>query len=111
MARSPTRPPPETTESEIVTDDPRRSRPSDIVLTEIAKLQSDGEHTKAHIGELRTDVRDLRDRMARLEERVSHLPSKGFIVGVVTSALLIVGGFLTVMPRLLAALYGHLPQP
>jgi len=110
MARSP-RPPPETTESEIVADDPRRTRSSDIVLTEIAKLQSEGEHTKTHLGEVRIDIRDLRDRMARLEERVSHLPSKGFIVVVVTTALVISGGFLTVMPRLLAAIYGHLPPP
>jgi hypothetical protein len=100
MARQPTRQPPETTESETVTDDPRRSRSSDILLTEIAKIQTDGEHIKSDLGEMRTDIRDLRDRMARLETEVKHLPSKEFIVTVVVVALGIIGGLLTIAPKL-----------
>jgi hypothetical protein len=91
MARQ-TQPPPESTESELVTDDPRRPRDSDILLTEIAKIQTDGEYIKRDLGEVRTDMRDLRDRMARLETEVKHLPSKEFIVTVVVVALGIVGG-------------------
>jgi hypothetical protein len=75
-------------------------RTSDIVLTEIAKLQNDGEYTKRDLGEMRTDMRDVRDRLTRLEERVGHLPRKGFIIVVVTTSLLIVGGLLTIAPRL-----------
>ena len=75
-------------------------RASDIVLTEIAKLQNDGEYTRRDLGELRTDMRDLRDRMSKLEVRVDHLPSKGFIVGVVMIALTLIGGLLTVAPKL-----------
>jgi hypothetical protein len=89
---------------ESVTEDPRRSgdafRASDIVLTEIAKLQNDGEYTKRDLSEMRTDIRNLRDRMTTLEERVLHLPSKEFIVVVVTTALLIVGGIMTIAPKL-----------
>jgi hypothetical protein len=45
-------------------------------------------------------MRDVRDRLTRLEERVGHLPRKGFIIVVVTTSLLIVGGLLTIAPRL-----------
>ena len=76
------------------------SRPSDIVLTEIAKLQNDGDYTKRDLGEMRTDMRDMRDRMSKLEVRVDHLPSKEFIVTVVMISLTLVGGLLTVAPKL-----------
>jgi hypothetical protein len=68
-------------------------------LAEIVKLQSDAEYIKRDVSELRTDVRDVRDRMARLEERVLHLPGKGFIVMVVTTALVIIGGLVTIAPK------------
>lgn len=75
-------------------------RASDIVLTEIAKLQSDGEYTRRDLGETRTDMRDLRDRMAKLEVRVDHLPSKEFIIKVVLVSLTLMGGLLTIAPKL-----------
>lgn len=75
-------------------------RHGDILLTEVAKLQTDGEYVKRDIGELRSDMRDVRDRLSRLEERVGHLPSKGFIVAVVTTALVILGGIITIAPKL-----------
>jgi hypothetical protein len=76
-----------------------RSRSPDLTLAEIVKLQSDAEYIKRDVSELRTDVRDVRDRMARLEERVLHLPGKGFIVMVVTTALVIIGGLVTIAPK------------
>jgi hypothetical protein len=72
------------------------------MLVEIAKIQSDGEYIKRDLGEVRTDVRDVRDRLARLEERVTHLPGKGFIVAVVTTSLVIIGALLTIAPKLQA---------
>jgi hypothetical protein len=72
------------------------------MLTEIAKLQSDGEYTKRDLGEMRTDMRDVRDRLARLEERIGHLPGKGFIVIVVTTSLVIAGGLFAIAPKLQA---------
>ncbi len=75
-------------------------RSLDVLQTEIAKIQVDGDYTKKFLGELQTDMRDMRDRMARLEVEVKHLPSKGFIVVVVTAALVIAGGIATVTPKL-----------
>jgi hypothetical protein len=79
---------------------PPASRLADIALTEIAKLQNDGEYTRRDLGELKTDMRDLRDRMTRLEVRVDHLPSKGFIVVVAIAALTLIGGLLSISPKL-----------
>lgn len=75
---------------------------SDIrfVITEVTKLQAQQEFILRDLHESRGDIRDVRDRLARLEERVEHLPSKGFIVAVVTTALVIVGGLLTLAPKL-----------
>jgi hypothetical protein len=75
-------------------------RSLDVLQTEIAKIQVDGDYTKKFLGELRTDVRDVRDRMAKLEVRVDHLPTKGFIVAAVIASLTIIGGLLTVAPKL-----------
>jgi hypothetical protein len=83
-------------------------RSSDIILVEIAKLQSDGEHNKRDLTELRTDNRELRDRMAKLEVKVDHLPSKGFIVVVVTSSLVIFGAVVSIAP-LLRGFLTHTP--
>ncbi|MCW5695033.1 MAG: hypothetical protein KIT48_21955 [Pseudolabrys sp.] len=66
----------------------------------MAKLQSDAEYLKRDLTETRADMKDVRDRMAKLEVRVDHLPSKGFIVFVVTTALVIAGGLLTIAPKL-----------
>ena len=75
-------------------------RDSDILHVEVAKIQSDGEHVKSTLIELRSDMREMRDRMARVEVELKHLPSKGFIVAIVTTFLLIAGGLLTIAPKL-----------
>jgi uncharacterized protein (DUF3084 family) len=120
-------------------------RTSDLLLIEVAKLQSDGEYLRRDIGEVRSDIREIRsevkdiraefrtetqgirsemkemrgefrgeilsvrgeiggigERVTRLEERVAHLPGKGFIVAVVSTALVLVGAATTIMPRLQA---------
>jgi hypothetical protein len=69
-------------------------------LTEVAKLQSDGEYLKRDLGEARLDMRDVRDRMAKLEVRVDHLPSKEFIVTVTSIALALAGALLAIAPKL-----------
>jgi len=52
------------------------NRSLDILQTELAKIQVEGDYTKKFLGELQTD---MRDRMTKLEVKVDHLPSKGFI--------------------------------
>jgi hypothetical protein len=73
------------------------------MLTEIAKLQSDGEYLKRDLGETRQDMKDMRDRMARLEVRVDHLPSKGFIITVVALGVSVLVGVATLAPKIQAA--------
>jgi hypothetical protein len=79
---------------------PPRDRVSDILHVEIAKIQSDSEYLKRDLSETRTDMRDIRDRMTRLEVRVDHLPTKGFIVAALIAALTIAAGLLTIAPQL-----------
>lgn len=83
---------------------PPQLRSADIALVEIAKIQSDGEHLKRDLGETRTDMKDMRDRMARLEVRVDHLPSKGFITTVVTIGISVLVAAATLIPKIQAAL-------
>jgi hypothetical protein len=79
---------------------PPPSRPADIMLVEIAKIQSDGEYIKRDLGELRSDMRELRDRMAKIEVKVDHLPSKGHMAIVVTTGLVIAVGLATAITGL-----------
>ncbi len=90
---------------------PRDQRNSDIALVEIAKLQNDAQYVRRDVDEMRkdmravgTDVRDVRERLAKLETKVDHLPGKGFIVVVVSTALVLVAGMLTVAPKVQAIL-------
>src|SRR5579862_5215848 len=75
-------------------------RLSDILHVEIAKIQSDGEYLKRDLTETRADMRDVRDRMTRLEVRVDHLPSKGFIVAAVITSLTIAGALVALAPMI-----------
>ena len=80
---------------------PRDSgRSLDVVHTEIAIIRNEAEHTKALLTELKTDMRDMRDRMRALEVKVDHLPSKSHNAIVVTSALLIAVGLATAITGL-----------
>lgn len=81
---------------------PFEARGSEIVLVEIAKIQSDGNYLRRDVNEMRSDVREVRDRLGKLETNVEHLPGKGFIVAAVIATLTIVGGFITIAPRLQA---------
>ena len=44
-----------------------RDRSADIALVEIAKLQSDAEHLKVAMREMRADMREVRDRRIGLK--------------------------------------------
>lgn len=75
-------------------------RSMDIALIEIAKIQEGNEYIKRDLGEVRNDMKDVRDRTARLEVKVDHLPTKGFIVTAIVIALTIIGGIVTIAPKL-----------
>ena len=75
----------------------------------VAKLEASVSHIERDIGEARSDIKninglmsDARERLARLEERVAHLPSKGFIVTCTTVTLAIMIAAATLAPKLQA---------
>jgi hypothetical protein len=63
----------------------------DVLEARVAKLETDLEYVKRDVSELRTDMRDVRDRLTRIEEQVSALPSKAFVFSVygVVAALIV----------------------
>lgn len=44
---------------------PRDPRGPEIVLVEIAKIQSDGQYLRRDVNEMRSDVKEARDRLAK----------------------------------------------
>ncbi len=59
-----------------------------------AKLEASVERIVADVAMMRSDVSNARERLAALEVKVDHLPSKGFIVTVVAASLAIVAGLI-----------------
>ncbi len=53
----------------------------------LAKLEASISYIEKNLTETRSDTRDVRDRTIRLEEKVNHLPSKGFIVSSLMTVL------------------------
>ena len=53
----------------------------------LAKLEAHMEHVLADVSALKADVGKLKTDMATLVERVSHLPTKGFIVSATLTTL------------------------
>jgi hypothetical protein len=60
----------------------------------IARIEAFLDVIRNEVVALRSDGRDARDRLIRLEERVAHLPSKGFIFSI---AMAIVGGLTAII--------------
>ncbi len=53
----------------------------------VAKLEATIEHMHSDLSQVKSDLRDVRDRVPVVEVKIDHLPSKGFIVGCVLTAL------------------------
>ncbi|MEC5292094.1 hypothetical protein VSX64_15250 [Aurantimonas sp. C2-6-R+9] len=66
----------------------------------VAKLEASVAHIERDVTELRTDMRDVRDRLSRIETRVDHLPSKGFVVSSVILTLAILTAVITFQDRI-----------
>lgn len=66
----------------------------DTMEARVGKIEAFMETIRSEVATLRTDGRDVRDRLIRLEERVAHLPSKGFLF---TTAVAIIGGLTAVI--------------
>lgn len=63
---------------------------SDGMLERVVKLEANVEALQRDVTDLRGDMKDVRDRLGKLEVKVDHLPSKAFVfsVFVVISTLL-----------------------
>jgi hypothetical protein len=75
---------------------------SDGMEARVAKLEAVVEHIQKDIAEIKTDVREFRTGIGSLNvstgtlsERVTHLPSKGFIVVALLAALTVIAGLVT----------------
>lgn len=78
-------------------------------MERIAKLEAHMEVVRSDLSALKNDLRDVRERSIKLEERVSHLPTKGWaatsiiaVVGLITTIVTLV---VTLAPKL-QALFG-----
>ena len=66
----------------------------------VAKLEANVENIDRSLTETRQDARDIRDRVIRIEEKINHLASKGFIVTVVISAMALLGAWITFQDKI-----------
>lgn len=79
--------------------------------TEIAKLEFNVADLNVKIKDLGGDVRDLRDRMKAVETNLAHLPTKEFIIKVVTIGAGIIISVLTMITLIPRAMDAMKPQP
>ena len=68
--------------------------PSDGMEARLAKVEAAVEHIDRDVSRLVPDLANVRERFAALEERVAHLPSKGFIVSVTLASLAVVAALI-----------------
>ena len=75
----------------------------------VARLEADVSHIagdvsdlKADFREFRSDLRDTRERLIKVEEKIAHLPGKGFIVTTIVLALAVITGLLAFQSRIQA---------
>ncbi|MGV0876934.1 hypothetical protein V6767_07285 [Martelella sp. FLE1502] len=66
----------------------------------VAKLEANVENIDRSLTETRKDARDIRDRVIRIEEKINHLASKGFIVTAVISAMALLGAWITFQDKI-----------
>jgi len=81
----------------------------------VARLEADVEHIKTDIGDIKSEIQSLsvqttevRINIATLTERITHLPTKGFIVKTVLVALAVIAA-LFVFQSNIQKLFGLLP--
>jgi len=68
----------------------------------VAKLEAHVQHILGDVSALKADMRDVRDRLPRIETRLDHLPGKGFIVTVVVATIALLGALITLQQQIQA---------
>lgn len=71
----------------------------------IAKLEAHMEQARSDITEVKRDMRDVRERLIRLDERVNHLPTKGFIVTSLMAALALITAVVAFQDKITALIH------
>lgn len=66
----------------------------------VAKLEASLDHVSKDVTELRTDMKNVRDRLSSLETTVSHLPRKEYINGAVVALVLAMTALITFSEKL-----------
>lgn len=74
----------------------------------VASLEAYTDTIRTDVGAIKPDMRDVRDRMAKLEVKVDHLPSKNYINNVVVAAIVLIGAFITFQGQI-QTLFGTTP--
>lgn len=60
----------------------------------VAKLEANVEHVLADVGSMVSNLANARERLAALEVKVDHLPSKGFIVTTLLGVLAVIAALI-----------------
>jgi hypothetical protein len=66
----------------------------------VAKLEAHVEHILEDVSGLRTDMRDVRDRLPRIETRLEQLPTKGFVVTAAVATIALLGAIITMQQQI-----------
>ena len=66
----------------------------------VAKLEADVGHLVKQVDKIDARTEQMPSKLATLEERMAHLPSKGFIVGVVITAMTAMVALLTILSKI-----------
>ncbi|EJK83519.1 hypothetical protein PMI03_03174 [Rhizobium sp. AP16] len=72
----------------------------------VAKLEADVEYMRRDVSELRTDMRDVRDRLTKIE---STMATKGFVFTVYTIIAALLGAIILFQTQIQTIMGVHLP--
>ncbi|MBW3098653.1 hypothetical protein [Pseudohoeflea coraliihabitans] len=75
----------------------------------VASLEAYTDAIRSDVAAIKPDVKDSRERLVRIEERVSALPTKGYINTAVVGAITLIGAFIAFQAQI-QAFFGTLPQ-
>lgn len=81
----------------------------DDMEARVANLEKRFDRLEGKLDVLTDKVADIRVDMSALKERVSHLPTKGWAVGVAVTIITLTGAIVTLAPKI-QQLFGILPK-
>jgi hypothetical protein len=70
----------------------------------VARTEANVVHLDRGVSETPRDVKDVRDRLARLEANVAHLPGRGFVISAVLITIAVLTAVILFQDKLIALL-------